>query len=76
MMTFSNRLQFAKKTLQILNSKTMHRSDWTILCISEIKCSPMQFERMLEFLIAQQYVERVKRGVYRITVKGKAFANI
>lgn len=75
-MSLQSRLQFAKKTLQILNTKTMRRSDLTVLCVSELKCTPIRFDRMLTFLLAQGYVERVKRGTYKITQKGRAFADI
>jgi predicted transcriptional regulator len=72
----ANKLQFAKKLVQILDNKTMHRSDWTVLCVLETKCGVHQFDRMLKFLVAEGYVERVKVGVYRVTQKGKMFANV
>ena len=76
MKTLQNRLQYAKKLVQILDSKTMHRSDWTVLCVSETKCGVHQFDKMLKFLVTEGYVERVKVGVYRVTQRGRAFANI
>jgi predicted transcriptional regulator len=76
MKTLQNSLLFAKKLVQILGNKTMHRSDWTVLCVSETKFGVHQFDRMLKFLVAEGYVERVKVGVYRVTQRGRAFANI
>jgi predicted transcriptional regulator len=54
----------------------MRRSDWTLLSVSELRCGVHQFDRMLKFLVTEGYVEKVKVGVYKVTQKGRAFANI
>jgi len=65
-----NRLPFAKLMLQKLGDKTIHRTDWEISCHP---CSYSYFRSTLEFLLDQEFVERIERGIYRITEKGKKF---
>lgn len=65
-----SRLKVAKHMIELLGDHTIKRSDWNILC----KITGTKFQRMLKFLIQHEYVERVGRGIYRATEKGKAFA--
>ena len=68
--SLKRRLALAKKMLKILNNKTMHRTDWLILCA----IGTTRFNSMLKFLLEQGYIKRPKKGVYQITEKGKLFA--
>lgn len=64
------RLKIAKKMIGLLKEHTMQRGDWNIMC----QITATKFARMLTFLMDNGYVERVKKGVYRATDKGRAFA--
>lgn len=65
-----NRLPFAKLMLEKLGDKTIHRTDWEMLCQP---CSYSYFRRTLEFLLEGEFCVRIERGIYRITDKGRKF---
>jgi len=64
-----DRLELAKNMLRILGERTMHRTDWNVLC----RINSTRFGRILAFLMERGYVERLERGIYRRTEKGRKF---
>jgi len=64
-----DRLELAKTMLRILGERTMHRTDWNILC----RINSTRFGRMLAFLMEKGYVERLERGIYKRTERGRLF---
>ena len=67
---WGNRTEFIKFMLRKLGEKIIHRTDWEILCQP---CSYSYFHATLKILLEEGYVERIERGVYRITDKGRKF---
>ena len=59
-----------KHMLKTLGNKTMTRLDWQIMC----RISGPSFHRYLKLLLTENYVQRVKWGIYQRTEKGKLFS--
>jgi predicted transcriptional regulator len=65
-------LEIAKHLLKTLGDKTMCRTDWTVLT----RITSTRFHRSLRFLLAKGYVEKVGRGVYKMSEKGRRFLEV
>ena len=73
--SFDDILDNAKCLLEILGNRPKRRTEWSIAA-REKKISFNQFDCLLLFLLKREYVERLRRGVYRRTEKGTAFIKI
>ena len=71
--TFERKMSLAKIVLSKLADGKPQR--WTKLLKMTLRdCgTPHTFESILAFLVEKGYIEKVARGVYRITAKGQDF---
>jgi len=70
--SLQGRINLAKIALEELGDKKMHRTDWNVLC----RIGNVRFNNILKFLMDNNYVERIARGVYCRTEKGKKFCEL
>lgn len=74
-MSMEDRLKLANLMLLKLGDHTMRVKDWEKLCYREfrieINFGHQKFWNLLPFLLKEGYVEKLQRGVYHVTEKGK-----
>lgn len=67
-----------KTILEMLSRRHVHWADLEkkVLATCWLFVTSPRFDRRLRYLLKKGYVERVSRGVYRITEKGKKYMEI